>query len=179
MLEPVLRHFTQLCYLTENMDVNISRLPYQFGHPAAPLYTVLERKYYPRLTREINFPHRWRGMRSSPPERRRSPRITCRFPSFCAVSTTQALNSWNSPRPWTSAPPALSWPAVAALHPNQLLRITIPVSSEPVSGLIPAETPPIQPRVRRSVPAGDTHLIGVEFLSPRLSEPESLDHCHL
>ena len=53
-----------------------------------------------------------------------------------------------------------------SFHPDQLLRITIPVSSEQVSGLVPAETPPIQLRVMRSVPVGDTHLIGVEFLSP-------------
>jgi len=51
-------------------------------------------------------------------------------------------------------------------RPDQLLRITIPVSSEQVSGLVPAETPPIQLRVLRSVPAGNTHLIGIEFLTP-------------
>lgn len=51
------------------------------------------------------------------------------------------------------------------LRADQLLRITIPVSSDHVSGLVPAETAPIQARVRRSVRAGDSNLIGFEFLS--------------
>jgi hypothetical protein len=46
------------------------------------------------------------------------------------------------------------------------LKLTIPVASESYSGLIPAETPPIQARVRRLSDAGDTHLVGVEFLKP-------------
>src|SRR5579871_3233748 len=40
------------------------------------------------------------------------------------------------------------------LLPDQILRITIPVATELVSGLVPPETPPIQLRVMRSVPAG-------------------------
>lgn len=51
-----------------------------------------------------------------------------------------------------------------SLRVDQLLRITIPVSSEPVSGTIPSETPPIQARVRRAGRAGEAILIGVEFL---------------
>jgi hypothetical protein len=51
------------------------------------------------------------------------------------------------------------------LRTDQLLRITIPVSSDHVSGLVPAETAPIQARVRRSARAGDSHLVGFEFLS--------------
>ena len=51
-----------------------------------------------------------------------------------------------------------------SLRVDQLLRITIPVSSEPVSGMIPSETPPIQARVRRAGGAGEAILIGVEFL---------------
>jgi hypothetical protein len=50
------------------------------------------------------------------------------------------------------------------LHTNQIVRLTVPVSSESFSGLIPAETPPIQARVRRVSDAGDAHLVGVEFL---------------
>jgi hypothetical protein len=51
-----------------------------------------------------------------------------------------------------------------SLRADQLLRITIPVSSEPISGMIPSETPPIQARVRRVAEAGEAILIGVEFL---------------
>jgi len=50
------------------------------------------------------------------------------------------------------------------LRADQIIRITIPVSSEPVSGLVPAETPPIQARVRRIAEAGEALLVGVEFL---------------
>jgi hypothetical protein len=51
-----------------------------------------------------------------------------------------------------------------SLRADQLLRLTIPVSSEPISGTIPTETPPIQARVRRIIGAGDAVLVGVEFL---------------
>ena len=50
------------------------------------------------------------------------------------------------------------------IRTDQLVRLTIPVSSETISGLIPPETPPIQARVRRVYEAGDTLLAGVEFL---------------
>jgi hypothetical protein len=50
---------------------------------------------------------------------------------------------------------------------DQLLRITIPVATDQVTGLVPPETPPIQLRVVRSVVVGDdTHLIGAQFLTP-------------
>jgi hypothetical protein len=49
---------------------------------------------------------------------------------------------------------------------GRVVRITIPVSSEQGSGLIPAETPPIQARVRRAGEIGEAHTIGVEFLKP-------------
>jgi hypothetical protein len=50
------------------------------------------------------------------------------------------------------------------LRVDQVVRMTIPVSTEPVSGVIPAETPPIQARVRRLINAGGALLVGVEFL---------------
>jgi hypothetical protein len=43
------------------------------------------------------------------------------------------------------------------------LNLTIPAPPSP-SDLLPAETPPIQARVRRHGMAGDLHLLGVEFL---------------
>jgi hypothetical protein len=48
--------------------------------------------------------------------------------------------------------------------PYQMIRMTIPVSAEPLSGLLPVETPPIQARVRRLTEAGGIFLVGVEFL---------------
>jgi hypothetical protein len=52
-----------------------------------------------------------------------------------------------------------------SLYTDQMIRITIPVSSEPISGgMVPAETPPIHARVRRVTGAGEAVLVGVEFL---------------
>jgi hypothetical protein len=52
------------------------------------------------------------------------------------------------------------------LHTGQILRITIPVASEGSSGLIPAETPPIQARVLRVGDVAEMRLLGIEFLKP-------------
>src|SRR5260221_12081858 len=49
------------------------------------------------------------------------------------------------------------------LRSDQILNLTIPAPPSPASTL-PAETPPIQARVRRHRNAGGVHLLGVEFL---------------
>jgi hypothetical protein len=49
------------------------------------------------------------------------------------------------------------------LRVDQLLNLTIPAPPSP-SSTLPAETPPIQARVRRHRAAGGIHLLGVEFL---------------
>jgi hypothetical protein len=49
------------------------------------------------------------------------------------------------------------------LQMNQLLNLTIPAPSLP-SSTLPAETPPIQARVRRQFDSGGIHLLGVEFV---------------
>ena len=51
-----------------------------------------------------------------------------------------------------------------ALRANQLVNLTIPAPPSPTSTL-PAETPPIQARVRRQRAAHGIHLLGVEFLT--------------
>jgi hypothetical protein len=104
-------------------------------------------------------------MRSNPAESRRSPRMRLQIPLFLRgldaagsefVDLTKTVD--------ISATGALVL-SRRPLHGDQLLRLTIPVCSDQVSGLVPAETPPIRARVRRSVSAGDSHLVGVEFLT--------------
>jgi hypothetical protein len=52
------------------------------------------------------------------------------------------------------------------LRSNELLVLTIPAPPPSPTGLLPAETPPIQARVKRQLASGDLQLIGVEFLHP-------------
>jgi len=50
------------------------------------------------------------------------------------------------------------------LQADYVVHLTIPAPPSSSSGAVPAETPPIQARVRRQQSAGDVHLVGVEFL---------------
>lgn len=109
-------------------------------------------------------------MHSNPTERRRSERLPLQIPIFLRgldsagtafLELTKTLN--------ISATGALLL-SCHPLQPDQLLRITIPVTTNQVSGLVPQETPPIQLRVVNSTQTGDTHLIRAEFVT-RLAKP--------
>ncbi len=100
------------------------------------------------------------------PERRRSPRLQLQIPLFLRGLDSAGIEFLDLTKTVDISATGALLISTRSLFPDQLLRITIPVTSEQVSGLVPAETPPIQLRVMRSVPAGDTHLIGVEFLKP-------------
>lgn len=103
-------------------------------------------------------------MRLSPAERRRSPRIRLQVPLFLRGVDDAGSDFVDFTKTVDISATGAFLASRRVLHANQLLRITIPVSSESFSGLIPAETPPIQARVRRISDAGDTNLVGVEFL---------------
>jgi hypothetical protein len=105
-------------------------------------------------------------MRLSPAERRRSPRIRLQVPLFLRGVDDAGSDFIDFTKTIDISSTGASLASRRMLHTDQLLRITIPVSSESFSGLIPAETPPIQARVRRMCEAGDTHLVGVEFIKP-------------
>lgn len=49
------------------------------------------------------------------------------------------------------------------IRTNQLVNLTIPAPPSPAATM-PAETPPIQARVRRHRSAHGIHMLGVEFL---------------
>ena len=105
-------------------------------------------------------------MHSHSPERRRSARLQLQIPVFLRGLDSAGAEFLELTKTVDISATGALVLSRRSFHPDQLLRITIPVSSEQVSGLVPAETPPIQLRVLRSVPAGDTHLIGIEFLTP-------------
>jgi len=50
------------------------------------------------------------------------------------------------------------------LRRDEVISLTIPAPSPSTAGLVPAPNGPMQARVRRLQPAGDVHLVGVEFL---------------
>jgi hypothetical protein len=52
------------------------------------------------------------------------------------------------------------------LKVNEVITLKIPAPSPSSSGLVPESAAAITGRVRRSVVAGDVHLVAVEFLKP-------------
>jgi PilZ domain len=105
-------------------------------------------------------------MRLNSAERRRSPRLRLQIPLFLRGFDEAGLEFLELTKTIDINATGALLLSHRFLQTDQLLRITIPVLSDQVSGLVPAETPPIQVRVLRSVPAGDTRLVGVEFLTP-------------
>ena len=104
------------------------------------------------------------GMRLSPAERRRSQRIRLQVPLFLRGVDASGKEFVDLTKTVDISATGAFLASHRILKANQLLRLTVPVAPESYSGLIPAETPPIQARVRRVFEAGETHLVGVEFL---------------
>jgi hypothetical protein len=103
-------------------------------------------------------------MRLPPAERRRSPRMHLQVPLFLRGVDDAGLEFVDLTKTVDISATGAFLASHRGLHTDQLLRLTIPVASESLSGLIPAGTPPIQARVRRTCAAGDMQLVGVEFL---------------
>jgi hypothetical protein len=101
---------------------------------------------------------------SAAEERRRSQRIRLQVPLFVRGTDDAGSEFVDLTKTLDISATGAFLACRRGLHANQLLRLTIPVASESCSGLIPVETPPIQARVRRMCEAGDSHLVGVEFL---------------
>jgi PilZ domain len=105
-------------------------------------------------------------MRFTPAERRRSPRIRLQIPLFMRSFDTAGLEHVDLAKTLDISSTGAFLTSKRFLRGGQALRITIPVTPEAVSGLVPAETPPIQAHVRRVTQAGDLLLVGVEFVKP-------------
>jgi hypothetical protein len=103
-------------------------------------------------------------MRPYPTDRRRSSRIHLQVPLFLRGIEANGTEFTDLTKTLDISSTGACLASRRSLRVDQLLRITIPVSSEPISGMIPSETPPIQARVRRVAEAGEAILVGVEFL---------------
>jgi hypothetical protein len=116
---------------------------------------------------ENKFPlYETEGMRSDPDDRRRSSRIRLQVPLFLRGTDGAGAEFIDLTKSVNISSTGACVASRRNLSTDQILRITIPVASEPGFGTIPAETPPIQARVRRISDAGDASLIGLEFLKP-------------
>ena len=99
-----------------------------------------------------------------PVERRRANRLHLQVPLFLRGTGSAGAEFLDLTKTLDISSTGAFVASKRPLRVDQLIRMTIPVSTEPLSGLIPAETPPIQARVRRLREAGGIFLVGMEFL---------------
>ena len=102
-------------------------------------------------------------MRLTPAERRRSPRIHVQIPMFVRGVDAAGTEFLDLTKTLDISATGAFLASPRLLRVDQLLNLTIPAPPSP-SSTLPAETPPIQARVRRHRAAGGIHLLGVEFL---------------
>lgn len=102
----------------------------------------------------------------APVERRRSQRIRLQVPLFLRGFDPRGAEFIDLTKSLDIGATGAFLVSGRVFSCGQLVRITIPVSAEPISALIPLETPPIEARVCRVADAGDVRLVAVEFLTP-------------
>ena len=102
-------------------------------------------------------------MRLTPAERRRSPRIHVQIPMFVRGVDAAGTEFLDLTKTLDISATGAFLASPRLLRVDQLLNLTIPAPPSP-SSTLPAETPPIQARVRRHRAASGIHLLGVEFL---------------
>jgi len=96
-------------------------------------------------------------------ERRRSQRIHLQIPMFIRGIDATGSEFLDLTKTLDISATGAYLASPRLLRDNQLLNLTIPAPPLPTSTM-PAETPPIQARVRRHRAMGGVHLLGVEFL---------------
>jgi PilZ domain len=102
-------------------------------------------------------------MRLTPAERRRSPRIHVQIPMFVRGVDAAGAEFLDLTKTLDISATGAFLASPRLLRADQLLNLTIPAPPSP-SSTLPAETPPIQARVRRHRNANGIYLLGVEFL---------------
>jgi hypothetical protein len=102
-------------------------------------------------------------MRLTPAERRRSQRIHLQIPMFVRGIDAAGVDFIDLTKTLDISSTGAFLTSLRQLRDDQLLNLTIPAPPSP-SSMLPAETPPIQARVRRHSARGGIHLLGVEFL---------------
>ena len=103
------------------------------------------------------------GMRLTPAERRRSQRIHVQIPMFVRGVDAAGAEFLDLTKTLDISATGAFLASPRLLRADQLLNLTIPAPPSP-SSTLPAETPPIQARVRRHRTSDGIHLLGVEFL---------------
>jgi hypothetical protein len=103
------------------------------------------------------------NMRLTPAERRRSQRIHVQIPMFVRGTDAAGLEFLDLTKTLDISATGAYLASPRAIRTNQVVNLTIPAPS-PSSATLPAETPPIQARVRRHRATDGIHLLGVEFL---------------
>ena len=102
----------------------------------------------------------------NPADRRRSPRLHLQIPIFVRgvdlqeeefIDLTKTVNI-------SAVGACLASPRPLGMH--QFVTLCIPAPSSPVTGLAPEAPTAISARVIRCRTAGDTHLVGLEFMNP-------------
>ena len=102
------------------------------------------------------------SMRSTPAERRRSQRIHVQIPIFVRGTDAAGLEFLDLTKTLDISATGAYLASPRAIRTNQVVNLTIPAPLFSSAGL-PAETPPIQARVRRHRTTEGIHLLGVEF----------------
>jgi len=106
------------------------------------------------------------GMSSFPAERRCSQRIRLQIPLFIRGVDAYGEEFLDLAKTLNISAVGAFIATPRSLKINDIVSVTVPAPPSSAAGLVPAGTPPIQCRVRRLQPAGDLHLVGVEFLKP-------------
>ncbi len=102
-------------------------------------------------------------MRLPPAERRRSPRIHVQMPVFIRGIDASGAEFLDLTKAFDISATGAFLASQHRPYADQVLNLTIPAPPL-ASSTLPAETPPIQARVRRHRMAGDIYLLGIEFL---------------
>jgi len=102
-------------------------------------------------------------MRLTPAERRRSQRIHVQIPMFVRGTDAAGLEFLDLTKTLDISATGAYLATARSIRNNQIINLTIPAPSSP-SATLPAETPPIQARVRRHRSGDGFYLVGVEFL---------------
>src|SRR5580692_9164 len=102
-------------------------------------------------------------MRLTPAERRRSQRIHVQIPMFVRGVDAAGTEFLDLTKTLDISATGAFLASSRLVRAGQLLNLTIPAPPSP-SSTLPAETPPLQARVRRHRVDGGIHLLGVEFL---------------
>ncbi len=105
-------------------------------------------------------------MSSNPAERRRSQRLHLQIPIFVRGVDGGGDDFLDLSRTVDISSVGACLAVERAMKLSELISLTIPAPPPTTSGLASAMARPIQARVRRSFPAGEIHLIGVEFIRP-------------